>query len=294
MLIPPTMMQLKPQIERASAREQALTETVDALRAQVQVLESVRAERDPQILRRPTVPRPQALARHKKVWIDVNLGAAVSGQGEQSFAFPMTLFREPAGLASAYLQPSRGADFDFGGGYMFTPMFGAGLSITGTADQDTVGLGATIPHPTIFNATATGVGVTNEELQRTEGAANFQFAVVPRLPFAKMTLRLFAGPTFFRLKRQMVEDVRFTQQYALFTTANTVTITGWNGREVEGSGWGLHGGADLGYFFSRYAGVGGTVRFSRGSVDIVEPLSETLTAMTTGGMQFGGGLRLRF
>jgi len=51
---------------------------------------------------------------------------------------------------------------------------------------------------------------------------------------------------------------------------------------------GFHAGADVGYFFSRHAGVGGTVRFSRGSVEMTEPLSEKPAQMTTGGMQFGG------
>ena len=308
--IPPVLTKLVPPRDKAAERERALRANVDALRAELQALQnepvvpvagsnqsiSPAAAGEPQALRRPNVPRTGAMA-DKKVWIDVNLGGAQSAQGAQAFSFVTTDFREPAAFASAYGQPSRGTDFDFGGGYMFTPMFGFGLSITSTADKNAAGLGATIPHPTIFNAASTGAGVTSTELERAEGALNIQIAVVPRMARVlsdRTSLRLFAGPTYFRLSRQMVEDVRYTQQFAVLTSLNIISIVGSDARVVEGTGWGFHAGADVGYFFSRYAGVGGTVRFSRGSVEMAEPLSEKPAKMTTGGMQFGGGLRLRF
>lgn len=298
--IPPTLATHRPQPDKAADREQALKAKVDALRTEVQALQNSPAdqhspaESETQNLRRPNVPATAVTTRDNKVWVDVNLGAAQSAQGTQAFSFSTILFREPAAFASAYGKPSRGADVDFGGGYMFTPMFGVGLSVTGTSDKNAAGLGATIPHPLIFNAAATGAGVTSTELARTEGALNIQFAVVPPLANDRVAVRLFAGPTYFRLKRQMVEDVRYTQQFGVFTTTNIISITGFDGREVEGTGWGFHGGADVGVFFSRYAGVGGTVRVSRGSVDVAEPLSENQARMTTGGMQFAGGLRMRF
>jgi hypothetical protein len=283
---------------------------VDARRAELQALKneplepvagsgqsiSPAAADEPQTLLRPNVLRTGA-SGDKKVWVDVNLGGARSAQGAQAFSFATTVFRETATFASAYRQPSRGLDFDFGGGYMFTPMLGLGLSVTGTGDKNAAGLAATIPHPTILNAAATGAGVTSTELERAEGALNIQVAVVPRMSKVlgdRTSLRVFAGPTYFRLNRQMVDVVRYTQQVSVLTSLNIVSIGGSDLRVVEGTGWGFHGGADVGYFFSRYAGVGGTLRFSRGSVEMAEPLSEKPAKMTTGGMQFGGGVRLRF
>ena len=305
--IPPVLTRLQPPRDKAAEREQALKADVDARRAELKALQNEPLEpvassdqsigpavaREPPTPRRPNVTRTGATV-DKKVWIDVNLGAARSAQGAQAFTFATTLIREPAAFASAYGPPSRGTDFDFGGGYMFTPMFGLGLSITGTGDKNAAGLVATIPHPTIFNAASTGVGVTSTELERTEGAVNIQLAVVPPVASDRISLRLFAGPTYFRLSRQMVEDVRYTQQFAVLSSTNIISIVGFDARVVEGTGWGFHAGADVGYFFSRYAGVGGTLRFSRGSVEMAEPLSEKPAQMTTGGVQFGGGLRLRF
>ena len=308
--IPPVLTKLTPPRDKAAERERALKADVDARRAELQALTgeplepvagsgqsiSPAAAGEPQTLRRPNVLRTGA-AGDKKIWIDVNLGGTQSAQGAQAFTFATTISRETATFASAYRQPSRGMDLDFGGGYMFTPMLGFGLSITRTGDQNAAGLVATIPHPTIFNAASTGAGVTSTELERAEGALNLQLAVVPRMGRVlsdRTTLRVFAGPTYFRLSRQMVDLVRYTQQFALLTSLNVVSIAGSDARVVEGAGWGFHAGADVGYFFSRRAGVGGTLRLSRGSVEMAEPLSGKPSKMTTGGVQFGGGLRLRF
>jgi hypothetical protein len=287
---------LKADVDARRAELQALTgEPVGPEAGSGQSINPAAAD-EPPALRRPNVLRTGATG-DKKIWIDVNLGGAQSAQGAQAFTLATTISRETATFASAYRQPSRGMDLDFGGGYMLTPMLGFGLSITSTGNQNAAGLVATIPHPTILNAAATGAGVTSTELERAEGALNLQLAVVPRMGRVlsdRTSLRVFAGPTYFRLSRQMVDVVRYTQQFAVLTSLNIVSIAGSDARVVEGAGWGFHAGADVGYFFSRTAGVGGTLRLSRGSVEMAEPLSGKPSKMTTGGVQFGGGLRLRF
>jgi hypothetical protein len=176
---------------------------------------------------------------------------------------------------------------------MVTPMVGIGISFTGDAHKGKAGLAATIPHPLYYSSSATDASVTKEELTRTEGGINFQVVVMP-VRNDRATVRLFGGPTAFRLKRNMVQDIEYSQEYGLFSRSNSISIDGWDGREVEGMGWGFHGGADVGFFFSNHVGVGTTMRISHGSVSVTEPLSEEQVTMTTGGVHFGGGLRLRF
>jgi hypothetical protein len=240
-----------------------------------------------------TTPVRSSLFANDKVWVDVNLGAAQSAIGKESYGFGLIRYSEPAAMASAYDKPTAGAEFDFGAGYMFTPLVGVGVSFTGDAYKGKAGLAATIPHPYYFNASATDATVTKDELTRTEGGVNIQIAVAP-VRTERATVRLFGGPTYFRLKRQMVDTIYYEQQYGMFTRFNTISIDGWDGQEVEGNGWGFHGGADLGFFFSNHVGVGTTVRISHGSVSVAEPLSGDQVSMTTGGVHFGGGLRLRF
>jgi hypothetical protein len=227
-------------------------------------------------------------------WFDVNMGAAVSGAPKGTFTFVAPLFQETTALASSYPKPSTGVDFDFGGGYMFSPRAGIGMSLTGTAHEDGVGLGITVPHPYFFNASDTDGAPTKDKLTRTEGAAHIQVMLVPTHS-ENLRLRVFGGPSYFRYKADMVQDVEYSQLAFQFSRLNSVVITGYNAEKVEGTGWGFHGGADVSWFFSRFVGVGGFARYARGSVSLdPEPLSEEQHDVTVGGFQSGGGLRFRF
>ena len=238
----------------------------------------------------PTLP---ASAQDQAVWIDVNFGLASSGAGSATFTFATRLFQEQAAFAVVYPEPSRGAEFDFGGGYMFTPRVGLGLNFTGTAHEDPVGLGVTIPHPFVFNASTTASGTTEQNLTRTEGSANFQMMFVA-LHTENARVRLFGGPTFFRHKADMVRDIAYRQTAFPGSRTNIVTITSFEDIEVEGSGWGVHVGGDVSYFFTRAFGLGGFARFSRGTVSVDEPMSEETQDLSVGGVQLGGGVRFRF
>jgi hypothetical protein len=233
-------------------------------------------------------------AQDQKVWIDVNFGVAASVADDAAFAFTGPLCGEPLVLASAYPKPSTGAEFDFGGGYMFTPRIGLGISFTGQAHKDTAGLAITVPHPFFFNSSDTDAAETQEELERAEGGAHISAMLAP-LHTESLRVRLFGGPTWFRYKADLIQGIRSSQVASPFSRANTVIITGYDAVETEGTGWGFHVGGDVSWFFTRVVGIGGFVRFSRGSVTLEpEPMSETAQDVTVGGAQGGGGLRLRF
>lgn len=235
-----------------------------------------------------------AEAQDQRVWVDVNVGVAASAASEESFSFSGPLFGETSALAASYPKPSTGAAFDVGAGYMFAPRVGVGISFSGAAHDDEIGLGISVPHPFFFNASATDGSVTSDKLTRTEGATHLQVMVVP-LHTDRLRVRVFGGPSFFRYKADMVQDIEFSQVASLLSRANTVTITGYQSEEAKANGWGIHGGADVSWFFSRVVGVGGFARYARGSVSLdVEPLSEEQQDITVGGLQAGGGLRLRF
>lgn len=237
-----------------------------------------------------------ALAQDEpKSWIDVNLGVATSAQGDVTTSFAGPIFGEPAALAAAYGQPSRGADFDFGGGYMFSQKVGFGVTVSGTAHvDDTAGLAVSIPHPFFFNASDTDSGVTEPTLKRAEGALHMQLVAQPLAAGGPVQLRLFGGPSYFRVKQDLVADISFLQFAPSFSRTNVVTIDEWKREETEGNAWGFHAGADVSFFFSRVVGVGGMIRFSRASVGLFDPLSEQDVDFKAGGVQAGGGVRLRF
>jgi len=208
----------------------------------------------------------------KRTWLDVNFGLAMSGADVSLFQYVGILIDK----ASAYGKPTRGASFDFGAGFMFTPVVGIGASFSGAAHKDIVGLGAGI-------GTLTLASGATDKLMRTEGAVNLQAMVVP-FNSNNFRVRLFGGPSYFRYKADMVYDFDFSRS----------VVTNYESVNTEGTGWGAHVGGDATYFFSKVVGLGGFARYSRATASILEPMSETQQDIKLGGFQTGGGLRFRF
>lgn len=238
----------------------------------------------------PAVPSRRLLERG---WLDVNFGAAWSGAELATYVYLDTLYREPFALAAAYPEPSTGVSFDVGGGVMFSPWVGAGVTVEGAAHEDIVGLGATVPHPYFFDAAAMASGATDDALMRTEGAIHLQ-AVVNAYQGRRGRVRFFGGPTYFRYEADMVQNIDLEQIAFAFSRSQVVTVEGYESVTTEGTGWGWHVGGDASVFFTRVVGIGGFVRYSRGTLEIDEPLSEIPQDVTVGGLRVGGGLRLRF
>ncbi len=201
-----------------------------------------------------------------------------------------TLFQERARFTADYEFPT-GANFDFGGGFLLTRAFGLGISFSGTAHKAPALVSATIPHPRFFDSAATGTGESGE-IEKVEGAVHLQGVfVVPTSD--NMRFRLFAGPSYFRVKQDTIDDIRYLQTAQLFTRGNSVTITGAPFSTSEATAWGYHVGADFSVFFSRVVGIGGFARYSGAEVEQVD-LGDTIVKNKAGGFQAGGGLRLRF
>ena len=228
-------------------------------------------------------------------WIDVNLGLAVAAESRYGTIFEGELFRETATFTADYHAPL-GAEFDFGGGVMFTPALGIGVSFAGPAHQDNAELGIRIPHPTFFNAHATDTGQIDDTLMRSEGSANIQAMFVSHLS-DRTTARVFAGPSYLRIRQDAVSNIIFDHDFLILSPVHAVDITRYQTATIEfedGGCWGFHVGGDVNIFFTRVVGLGWFAKYSRGTVEVFEPLSEVDVEFKAGGFQTGGGLRLRF
>ena len=241
--------------------------------------------------------RAEAQPSFERGWIDVNFGVAVAAEKAFSMNATGELYAEPADFGADYALP-RGAAFDFGGGFMITPVFGVGVSFSGTAHEEVADLSARIPHPILANRYATDTALTDEVLQRIEGGVNLQ-AMLVAAQSDRFRFRVFGGPTYFRVQQDAVTDIRFNQVFLTFPPANAIEITEFDSERIEGTGWGFHAGADASVFFNRIVGVGGFAKFSRGSVDLENTLAtavglDDVVSVKAGGFQVGGGLRLKF
>ena len=102
------------------------------------------------------------------------------------------------------------------------------------------------------------------------------------------TVTFFGGPTMISLQQDLVADVEFRQEYPFKTASYERAIAGGQ----SGTGIGFNAGADLAYYFSDVAGVG-FARYSRATVDLASAGGGTV-GVPAGGLQVGGGLRLKF
>jgi hypothetical protein len=237
------------------------------------------------------VSTPQAAFAQGSGWFDVNFGTATMAADGESRSMDAPLFGQTATLGIDYDFPL-GAHFDVGGGYMFTPMFGVGAAFTGDASEGYPTLRIRIPHPFFFNAHAEDETEGDLATMRSEGGINIQFVVNLTPRSDRWALRVYGGPTYYRVTQDVVTDINYTHSFSPFTPTQTVNITSYEIEEAEGTGWGAHGGADIGYFFTNVVGIGGGFRFGVGNVDLEDLIGEY--SSDTGAMSFYGGLRLRF
>jgi hypothetical protein len=244
------------------------------------------------VLLYPAVSAAQGVSANRG-WLDVTFGSVGSAAKDTTFTFVGELYEEPLTLGVSYPKPSSTFGVDFGGGIMLTRMIGAGVNFEQATFKDPAEVSITVPHPFFFDAFGTGTGTT-EDLNRKETSFHVQIMIVA-MRTDKLVVRLFGGPTFFSYKAEMVRDIEFTQEAPPNSVSNIVTVTGADVVEAKGNATGFHAGGDVTYLLTPNVGVGGVVRFSRGTVTLdSEPMSEVEQDIKVGGFKIGGGIKLFF
>ena len=180
-------------------------------------------------------------------------------------------------------------DFSFGGRVWRNVSVGLGFHHEGTSSQAAVT--ATVPNPIVFNRPRNAATVA-DDLERSERAWHLSFGYMIPLN-EKLTVHVYAGPSFFHLSQEVVSDVSFTEQPPAFTTVTATPVI----TEQEKSVTGGHFGGDVSYIFFQNPAVklggGAFLRWS-GATAGVPVLGTTLIESDLGGLQLGFGARVRF
>lgn len=220
------------------------------------------------------------------ITVNGGLQAAVADFSD-SIALEHALFGPEAGEVATRYRGGGDTLFDVGGGVRLSRQLAVGVSVSRYSHEDEGSVIGRLPHPFFFDrprqiaATAMGFG-------RDELATHVQVLwVIPAGQSVDITL--FGGPTVFNVTQELVTSVTFDQEYPY----NDATFTGVSRQQRSAVTTGFHAGADVAFYFSNWVGVGGMVRFSRGSVDLGAPAGGVV-AVDVGSIQTSGGLRLRF
>lgn len=182
---------------------------------------------------------------------------------------------------------SGGPAFNISGGALVWRQLGVGLGISRFSRSTPALLSATVPHPFVFDRDRAVEGEVGG-LKRQELAINIRASAV--LPVGRRTqVMVFGGPSFFRVKQGIVTDFTYSDAYpfdtAAFERGETVT--------ASESKVGVNAGADVAFFFTPQVGVGGMIQFAGATLDMPSA-GGGRQDVKTGGLQAGGGLRLRF
>jgi hypothetical protein len=187
-------------------------------------------------------------------------------------------------LETAY-DVSGGLAFDVSGAYLVWKNLAVGVGLTLFSASTTTTIDAQVPHPFFFNQPRTVTGEFDGD--RSETAVHIQAKwLVP--VNNKMLVTVFGGPSFFKIEQDIVNDFEISESYPF----DTATFTRAIATSQSESAVGINVGGDVAYFFTPSVGVGGTVQYSGATVEMTVPSGTA--DVKAGGLQVGGGLRLRF
>jgi hypothetical protein len=164
-----------------------------------------------------------------------------------------------------------------------------GVMVSWMTENADAAVSAAIPHPFFFktprNITGTAAALRHDEL------VTHILGIYTLHPGRAVDVALSVGPSFFRVRQDVVTGVAFTDTYPFDTPAFT---SAGSQRVTASNTVGFNVGADVGLRLARHAGVGASVRFSRAVVSLTVPNSTATVSADAGGTQIAGGLRMYF
>lgn len=229
-------------------------------------------------------------------WVSASASFAkpASDSASQTAIFPYRA--ENFEATHVYTQTSK-PSFDVGGGIRFG-RFGVGLAASRYADHQLATSRIVVPNRNLFNRPSSASATTQDPLTHSETVLHLEGRYVANLP--RVSVALFAGPSLFLINKEVISGDHYTETFNFASAAQTESITGYDMEAKRVRQWGYNVGADVSYYLSELVGIGGLIRFSQATTKLPNDIQsfQTGVASTTdfsvGGLQIGGGLRLRF
>jgi hypothetical protein len=168
---------------------------------------------------------------------------------------------------------------------------GFGLQLAGTwAGQITdATVTASVPSP-LPGANARTVSGRATQIHRQEGALHVDASfAVPASRSSRAQVVVFAGPSLFRVKQDLVTGVTVNEAPP-FTTATFVSATVVESTKQH---LGANGGIEASLRLYKALGVGVLIRYSRATLTF-SPTPDVNISVNAGDLQVGGGLHFRF
>jgi hypothetical protein len=248
-----------------------------------------RAFGDDQTTQKPPAPRPTPASSGNRMWPSRAYIAVDGGYQVHSLTFSEThhetVFAEDSTWSANY-RVKNGVRYEVGGGIrVWRNLLGA-VTYSFYEDTNPAALSAAVPHPFRFSDPRS-ISAESSPLRQSEQAIHVSAAWMTPVT-RHLELGFFGGPSVFRVKRSLVDEILYTDTYPY----DTITFTRAASGDASKAQIGGHAGVDATWLFTRRFGIGGAVRYTTATVDLATPAGGSLS-LKVGGFQAGAGLRLR-
>ena len=176
--------------------------------------------------------------------------------------------------------------FSVGAAVRLFPQIWAGAHYAMAEMKPGAAITAEIPHPLLFDAPRTVEGSVDDVAHKEQ---NVHVAIMYALPVQAMDVKILGGPTFFKLTQDFVSGVTISETYPF----DTATFTSATTKQLSERAVGFNVGVDVSRLLTPNVGLGALIRYSRADVKFDDPDIGQQT-VKAGGLEVGGGLRLRF
>lgn len=219
----------------------------------------------------------------------VNLdGGYQSGSSTVTDSSSFTLYGEDGSVDVDYDQDRSGGLFNISGGVLLWRNIGFAVGYSRSTTTSLADLTVVTPHPIFFDRPRTSLETV--DLSHTSNMVHFM--AVAKFPLAeKFELTVSGGPSRLESDQTVVLGAVPVDITPPFDTVDAVVK---DIQQVKKIGAGFNVGADLAYMFHPNYGAGFFVRYAGGTLDFPSLETGGVASFDVGGIQFGGGIRLRF
>jgi hypothetical protein len=232
------------------------------------------------------IAQPVAAQPTGRIFVSID-GTYQAGTEDFNDGASFPLYAETATFTTAYhLKP--GPSFTISGSGLVMRRLAVGIAVSRFSRETPIAVSASLPNPFFFNR-ARPLSADVAGMYREERAVHVQARALLPIQSRRLQAAIFGGPSFFTVTQDVLNQVGYTEAYPY----DSVTATNGQSANVSTSKIGFNAGADVGYFFSSHVGVGGVAQYAGSTVKLDSAGGDTVDAKV-GGLQVGGGLRLRF
>ena len=231
----------------------------------------------------------QALLWEERGFLNVNLLGQVQSQ---NFSHVSTFdLYDQTGTSESTQTIGSDMLFDVMGGARVWKNMAVGASFSSLWQSDDVVINVSVPHPLYFDSARSAVATTSA-LKHTERSISFFAAwVIPTE--GQLDVSIFAGPSFVTVNQAIPNNISANNISEIDETFNSVTLQSVGSTALSKTAFGFILGADVTYMFAERFGAGSTIRYNRATADLSTSDGRTIS-VGLGGLQIGGGLRVRF